>query len=135
MWSQWTPCREEPIVTKPPSAEKKYCQLYWPGHNVHWIHARHWWSDKSVPATGIIVHNGWVHFTAEGVLYSRWTHNASEITAMLTKHPRAKVIFSKRWRILAIEYDRSGNGLKPFYLDVEPSDCKYEFLSDIEPDA
>lgn len=122
-------------MTTSPSADKKYCQLYWPGHNVHWIHGRHWVSDKSVPATGVIVHDGWVHFTAEGVLYSRWTHNAAEIAEMLAERPDAKVTFSKRWRILAIDMNPRRDSWKPFYLDVEPSECKYELLKDFEPDA
>lgn len=99
------------------------CQGYWPGHHVHWIHARHAWSSKPLPVTDVIVHDNWIHFTCGGIRYSRWNHCANSIPGLLKKFPNGSVVFYKQWRILAVDSSPNGSTRRLFNLDTEPSSC------------
>ena len=99
------------------------CQKFWPGHHVHWIHARHAWESEGLPATNVFVHNNWIHFTCEGVSYSRWNHNGAKVARLREEVPDGTVTFYKSWRILAVDVV-SGGGMRHFVnLDTEPSPC------------
>ena len=108
-------------------AKPKYCQSFHPGHNVHWIHSRHEFGSLRNAASGIVIHNGWVHFTANGRPYSRWTHNADVIRNLLVSRPDAVVEVSPSWSILYVETSRpsklNGGSAAMFNLSIEPSDC------------
>ncbi len=105
----------------------KWCQSFHPGHNVHWIHARHGSQSDRFPTEGLFVHDGWVHFTSNGIIYSRWCHNAAVIPALIERMPSAVVEYCPRWNILYVETAKPQRGdfgsSAMFYLATEPSDC------------
>ena len=121
MWSRETPRTEEFLMSV--ENDPKNCKLYWPGHHVHWIHARHAWQSDGYPATDVFVHNNWIHFTSGGVRYSRWNHIAWTIPQNLAKLPDATFVFYKGWRILAMDTLAGGAERRFFNLDTEPSEC------------
>lgn len=99
------------------------CHGFWPGHSVHWIHARHAWSSEARPVSNVIVHNNWVHFTCDGVTYSRWNHDADAIPELMAEFPDGSIVFYKEWRILSVDADADGGRRRFFNLDTEPSSC------------
>lgn len=107
------------------STESDSCVLYWPGHMVHWIHAKHWWPAPKAPATNIVVRDGLVRFVAEGVEYTRWNHKLDELATLLAVRPAPQVTFNARWRMLAVRLGEDGTSWRPFYLDSEPSACRF----------
>ena len=101
----------------------KPCNSFHPGHNIHWIHARHGSDEGELPVVGLFVHNNWLHFTSGGIIYSRWNHNGPAIQWLLDNFPHLTVMFDKRWKILRITPRASRKAESFFYLACEPSSC------------
>lgn len=115
-------------MTELAADNEPYCSGFWPGHNVHWIHARHGAETERFAVTGLTVEGGWVSFTANGVDYRCWTHNAWVIDTLLERKPDAVVDYCARWRLLFVETDgpneNHGRSSAMFYLDTKETDCR-----------
>jgi hypothetical protein len=115
------------MTDNPAPDRPRWCQSFHPGHNVHWIHARHASQSERFTAEGVFVHDGWVHFTSNGITYSRWSHNVGLIPQLMERMPDANVDYCPRWNILYVETARpkpgDGGSSAMFYLGTEPTDC------------
>jgi hypothetical protein len=121
MWSREAPRSEEFPMTEPLVPRK--CQLYWPGHLVHWIQGRHWAKDTPIPVSDLQFVDGWVQFTCDGERLTRWNHDLSDLQRLVIDSPRATITYSARWRILAVAMNESRTEHRLFYLATEQTDC------------
>ena len=111
------------------STEPEPCQFYWPGHNVHWIHARKVSGALRYRATNLVVHekSGQVTFVARGESHTYWTHNNLWITALQKHYGVRSVYWCPSPNTLCVETAGAtaehGRTSGLFYLDTEPSPC------------
>jgi len=116
-------------MTESESPQPEICQLYWPGHNVHWIHARHVSAAVRYRVTDLTLDedSGFVTFTARGSAHRLWTHNGLWITALQDHYGTKRVYWCQSPNTLCVELeapnDEHGWVSALFYLTDEPTDC------------
>ena len=111
------------------TSQPDLCQLYLPGHNVHWIHARKMVSLPRFRVTNLSVDGdtGFVTFHADGRQHVLWTHNALWITALHNHYGVLNVHWCPSPNTLCVETEppteERGRKSALFYLVDEPSPC------------
>lgn len=129
LWSRKAPYGMELTMTSLSIAEKRNCQLFSSGHNVHWIHARLVSERIRFRVTNLTVDNatGVVVFTAQGETQSLWTHNPAWIGELQNRHGVHRVYWCPSPSTLCVEIeppaDRHGWTSALFYLASEPTQC------------
>ena len=110
------------------------CDLYLPGHEVHWIQAKK--SSEVTPSTGTLVD------VADGVIsveyldrLAHYRHHRVERVLKVTKRG-AKVRVCERYRILAVDLEQRRVKLFCIALDKDKwRPCSFEPLTSATPEA
>jgi hypothetical protein len=80
------------------------CQAYWPGHNVHWIHARHVADDRhgsestAVNANIVSVQYGLVTLDVGDERHVLAHHDVERVGVLAARYPR--VVWVRRWHVV-----------------------------------
>jgi hypothetical protein len=69
------------------SGTDKQCDLYRPGHQIHWIHFNHSMREPSVviPVTASVDNDGLVHIEGDDLSLVRWNHRPALLHAALQR--------------------------------------------------
>jgi hypothetical protein len=75
------------------SGTNKQCELYEPGHQIHWIHFNHSMREPSVviPVTAAVDDDGLVHIEGDDLSLVRWNHRPALVRAALQRFRRGRV--------------------------------------------
>ena len=132
MWSRETPRTEEFLMSQ--KSDPPLCQLYLPGHNVHWIHARKVAGLTRFRVSNLVidVESRFVSFIARGETHSFWTHNHLWIDALREHYGYEGVYWCPAPNTLCVELEPAtkehGRTSALFYLADEPSECTEETI-------
>jgi hypothetical protein len=85
------------------SGTDRHCDLYGPGHQIHWIHFSHSMREPSVviPVTAVVDDDGLVHIEGEDLSLVRWNHRPAVLRAALERFG-GRADWKPRWYILAV---------------------------------
>ncbi len=85
------------------SGTDRQCDLYGPGHQIHWIHFNHSMREPSVviPVTAVVDDDGLVHIEGEDLSLVRWNHRPALLCAALQRFG-GRADWKPRWHILAV---------------------------------
>jgi hypothetical protein len=85
------------------SGTDRQCDLYGPGHQIHWIHFNHSMREPSVviPVTAVVDDDGLVHIDGEDPSLVRWNHRPALLRAALERFG-GRADWKPRWYILAV---------------------------------
>ncbi len=78
------------------------CDLYTPGHQVHWIHFNHSMREPSVviPVTAAVDEDALVHIDGDEEVL-RWNHRPDQLRAALERF-EGQSEWKPRWRLLTV---------------------------------
>jgi hypothetical protein len=82
------------------------CDLYAPGHQIHWIHFNHSMREPSVviPVTAVVDDEDLVHIEGDDLSLVRWNHRPTLLRAALQRFG-GRAHWKPRWYILAVPTD------------------------------
>ena len=91
------------------SGTAKHCELYVPGHRVHWIHFNHSMRkpSKVIPATATVDDHDLVHIHIDGgEPLVRWNHQAELVRKALERFD-GRAEWKPRWYLLVVPAESS----------------------------
>jgi hypothetical protein len=85
------------------SGTDRQCDLYGPGHQIHWIHFNHSMREPSVviPVTAVLDDGGLVHIEGEDLSLVQWNHRPALLRAALERFG-GRADWKPRWHLLAV---------------------------------
>jgi hypothetical protein len=85
------------------SGTDRQCDLYGPGHQIHWIHFNHSMREPSVviPVTAVVDDDGLVFIDGEDLSLVWWNHRPAVLRAALERFG-GRADWKPRWHILAV---------------------------------
>lgn len=106
-----------------PVPPKGPCQAYWPGHQTHWIHARHAHEDRHGPATTAVdatvvdARDGLLTLDVGGRRHVLANHEPRHLQILAERYPH--VVWVRRWHIVYF-----GNHLINVVDPAEATPCR-----------
>jgi hypothetical protein len=85
------------------SGTDRQCDLYRPGHQIHWIHFNHSMREPSVviPVTAVVDDDGLVHIEGDDPSLVLWNHRPALLHAALQRFGE-RADWKPRWHLLAV---------------------------------
>ena len=118
------------------SGTDRQCDLYRPGHQIHWIHFNHSMREPSVviPVTAVVDDDGLVHIEGDDVSLVRWNHRPALLRATLDRFD-GRADWKPRWHLLAVPTEAfMGSARSVFNLAARDERRECRALHSTNPD-
>lgn len=105
------------------SGTDKRCTLYWPGHQVHWIHFNKSMREPSevIPVTATVDEDGLVSIEGDDVSLVRWNHQP-EVLHQALEGFGGRAEWKPRWYLLAVPGGVSMGSVRSVFSMARPGD-------------
>src|SRR5258705_7779454 len=105
------------------SGTDRQCDLYGPGHLIHWIHFNHSMREPSavIPVTAEVDADGLVHIEGDDVALVRWHHRPALLRDALHRFG-GRSVWKPRWYLLAVPEEAFFGGARSVFSLAAPDE-------------
>ena len=105
------------------SGTDRQCDLYRPGHLIHWIHFNHSMREPSevIPVTASVDDDGLVHIEGDDLSLVRWNHRPALVRAALQRFS-GRAEWKPRWYLLAVPTESFIGSARSVFSLVAPDE-------------